>query len=106
MRDIKNLDRANAIKEDLNNLKYFVDRVCDLPHPDISTHFKVNSIFKIKVLTKTEKTISVFGSRPFSPGAFAGSHDTEINIPYTLIPTLRKEAQEQIKELNEELKEL
>jgi len=102
MKDINNAKRAIELKNELDNLKHFINTVCDLP--DESEYFEKHSIFNLKIKHKME--ISVFGNRPFNPGNFCGSHSETIKVPYSLIPLLKEKASTRIDEIHNEIKRL
>lgn len=89
--DIKNIKRANEIKEELDDLDYFIK--------NINGRWNETKMF-LKI--KNTFSYSVFGSRYFG----GGSHEKEIKIPSTIIDKITSEAILWKNELENEMRSL
>lgn len=89
--DIRNIERANEIKKELNDLDYFIN--------NINGRWNETRMF-LKI--KNTFSYSVFCSRYFGGGA----HEKEIKIPSTVIDKITAEAIMWKKQLENEMESL
>lgn len=103
MKDINNAKKALQIQQEISDLEYFVEQICNMPEDFRGV--KEYSAFNISVFKSTELSLNVYGKRMFGR-AECDKHEKTIKVPYSLFIVLKEAAKERINELRDQIEDL